>query len=153
MHLSAQTGLLNHFFIAPINLHQKRRFLRNDTYLKIQTSDSIRWLIYLNSSPRTQVQHFWKTDIFRFRVITWKWFNPRPAGPLDFPPPAGGGGAFERPPPPWSRLLVAVEKNKGSIRKLAKNHFEIISVIFGLRSKLRSPGVKIPKFSKTVFRQ
>ena len=25
-------------------------------------------------------------------------FNPRPAGPLDFPPPAGGGGAFERPP-------------------------------------------------------
>ena len=26
--------------------------------------------------------------------------NPRPAGPLDFPPPAGGGGgAFERPPP------------------------------------------------------
>ena len=24
-------------------------------------------------------------------------FNPRPAGPLDFPPPAGGG-AFERPP-------------------------------------------------------
>ena len=26
--------------------------------------------------------------------------NPRPAGPLDFPPPAGGGGggAFERPP-------------------------------------------------------
>ena len=26
-------------------------------------------------------------------------FNPRPAGPLDFPPPAGGGGAFERPPP------------------------------------------------------
>ena len=26
--------------------------------------------------------------------------NPRPAGPLDFPPPAGGGGAFERPPPP-----------------------------------------------------
>ena len=23
--------------------------------------------------------------------------NPRPAGPLDFPPPAGGG-AFERPP-------------------------------------------------------
>ena len=27
-------------------------------------------------------------------------FNPRPAGPLDFPPPAGGGGVFEHPPPP-----------------------------------------------------
>ena len=24
--------------------------------------------------------------------------NPRPAGPLDFPPPAGGGGVFEHPP-------------------------------------------------------
>ena len=30
---------------------------------------------------------------------TKKVINPRPAGPLDFPPPAGGG-AFERPPPP-----------------------------------------------------
>ena len=28
-----------------------------------------------------------------YRIV----FNPRPAGPLDFPPPAGGG-AFERPP-------------------------------------------------------
>ena len=31
--------------------------------------------------------------------ITISVYNPRPAGPLDFPPPAGGGGAFERPPP------------------------------------------------------
>ena len=29
--------------------------------------------------------------------------NPRPAGPLDFPPPAGGGGLEN--PPPLSRLL------------------------------------------------
>ena len=26
-------------------------------------------------------------------------FNPRPAGPLDFPPPAGGGGRLNAPPP------------------------------------------------------
>ena len=26
--------------------------------------------------------------------------NPRPAGPLDFPPPAGGGGRLNAPPPP-----------------------------------------------------
>ena len=25
--------------------------------------------------------------------------NPRPAGPLDFPPPAGGGGRLKAPPP------------------------------------------------------
>ena len=25
--------------------------------------------------------------------------NPRPAGPLDFPPPAGGGGRLNAPPP------------------------------------------------------
>ena len=31
--------------------------------------------------------------------VEWAHFNPRHAGPLDFPPPAGGGGAFERPPP------------------------------------------------------
>ena len=55
------------------------------------------------------------------KVNTWKifsddkcsrhtLFNPRPAGPLDFPPPAGGGGRLNAPP--WSRLLVAVEKNE-----------------------------------------
>ena len=26
--------------------------------------------------------------------------NPRPAGPLDFPPPAGGGGGRLNAPPP-----------------------------------------------------
>ena len=75
--------------------------------------------------------------------------NPRPDGPLDFPPPAGGGGCFNTPR--LSRLLRIVEQNGKRHSKLAKNHFEIISVIFWLRSKLRSPEVKIPKFSKTVF--
>ena len=36
--------------------------------------------------------------------------NPRPDGPLDFPPPAGG--VFEHPPPPrLSRLLRIVEQH------------------------------------------
>ena len=52
--------------------------------------------------------------------------NPRPAGPLDFPPPAGGGGVW-MPPPPWSRLLVAVEKNERQRSKAReksfRNHF------------------------------
>ena len=38
-----------------------------------------------------------KKVVCAFSTLT---INPRPAGPLDFPPPAGGGGgAFERPPP------------------------------------------------------
>ena len=59
----------------------------------------------------------------------WKYFsciNPRPAGPLDFPPPAGGGGGVWTPSP-WSRLLVAVEKNKRKRSKAReksfRNHF------------------------------
>ena len=53
--------------------------------------------------------------------------NPRPAGPLDFPPPAGGGGVFEHPPPRLSRLLRIVEQN-GKWRSKAReksfrNHF------------------------------
>ena len=53
-------------------------------------------------------------------------FNPRPAGPLDFPPPAGGGGGRLNAPP-WSRLLVAVEKNERQRSKAReksfRNHF------------------------------
>ena len=52
--------------------------------------------------------------------------NPRPAGPLDFPPPAGGGGRLNAPPP-WSRFLVAVEKNERQRSKAReksfRNHF------------------------------
>ena len=36
-------------------------------------------------------------DDLDFRAPQLLDINPRPAGPLDFPPPAGGG-AFERPP-------------------------------------------------------
>ena len=59
----------------------------------------------------------------------WKYFsyiNPRPAGPLDFPPPAGGGGGVWTPPR-LSRLLRIVEQN-GKRRSKAReksfrNHF------------------------------
>ena len=48
-------------------------------------------------------------------------------------------------PPSISAPAHRRTKRKTAI-KLAKNHFEIISIIFWLRSKLRSPGVTIPKF-------
>ena len=45
-------------------------------------------------------QYFRIMDISKIIIIILIFqLNPRPAGPLDFPPPAGGGGgAFERPP-------------------------------------------------------
>ena len=43
--------------------------------------------------------HFIHTNILNKNKSTiYNTLNPRPAGPLDFPPPAGGGGAFKRPP-------------------------------------------------------
>ena len=45
--------------------------------------------------------------------------------------------------------LLGVFEHPPSIS--APDNFEIISVIFWLRSKLRSPGVKIPKFFKNGF--
>ena len=41
----------------------------------------------------------WHCIFVVFLMVIGSLINPRPAGPLDFPPPAGGG-AFERPPPP-----------------------------------------------------
>ena len=41
---------------------------------------------------------FLLTELSNMEVLVITLINPRPAGPLDFPPPAGGGGAFERPP-------------------------------------------------------
>ena len=61
----------------------------------------------------------------------------------------GGGGVWTHLL--WSRFLVAVEKNERSRSKAREKHFEIISVIFWLRSKLRSPGVKIPKIFQNGF--
>ena len=51
--------------------------------------------------------------------------NPRPAGPLDFPPPAGGG-AFERPLPMISAPGSRREKQKAafeSSRKIISKSF------------------------------
>ena len=43
-----------------------------------------------------------------YRALPFQ-INPRPDGPLDFPPPDGGGGVFEHPR--LSRLLRIVEQN------------------------------------------
>ena len=52
--------------------------------------------------------------------------NPRPAGPLDFPPPAGGGGRLNAPPPMISAPGRRREKQKAafeSSRKIISKSF------------------------------
>ena len=78
--------------------------------------------------------------------------NPRPAGPLDFPPPAGEGGVWT-PLPMISAPGRRREKRKAAFESSRKIISKSFRSFFWLRSKLRSPGVKIPKFSKMVFRQ
>ena len=76
--------------------------------------------------------------------------NPRPAGPLDFPPPAGEG-AFERPPPIISAPGRRREKRKAafeSSRKIISKSFRSFFVSgqnWGLQ------GSKFKKFSKRFF--
>ena len=76
--------------------------------------------------------------------------NPRPDGPLDIPPSDGGGGVFEHPPSISAPAHRRIKRKTAfeSSRKIISKTFRSF---FWLRSKLRSPGVKIPKFSKTVF--
>ena len=62
----------------------------------------------------------------------------------------GGGGCLNTPR--LSRLLRIVEQNGKRRSKAREKSFRNhIGHFFWLRSKLRSPGVKIPKFSKMVF--
>ena len=71
--------------------------------------------------------------------------NPRPAGPLDFPPPAGGRGGGRSNAPPLSRLLVVVEKNERRRSKAREKSFRndfgnffaqvIIEITMGQNSK------------------
>ena len=54
-----------------------------------------------------------------------RYFNPRPDGPLDFPPPDGGGAL--KSPPPLSRLLGHVatrgKRHSKERQKPLRNHF------------------------------
>ena len=79
--------------------------------------------------------------------------NPRPDGPLDFPPPAGGGGGGVFEHPRLSRLQRIVEQNgkrhSKAREKSFRNHFGHFSA--QVKIEVTRPGVKIPKFSKTGF--
>ena len=78
----------------------------------------LRCCTYRRSNGSVCTMHVGTTRLSKLRL------NPRPAGPLDFPPPAGGR---LNAPSPWSRLLVAVEKNERQRSKAReksfRNHF------------------------------
>ena len=60
------------------------------------------------------------------------------AGPVLGATRAGPRGGCLNTPPLLTRLLTHVEEKEKSVRKLVKNHFETTSVIFSLRSAIRS---------------
>ena len=75
--------------------------------------------------------------------------NPRPAGPLDFPPPAGGGGCLNTPPPSISAPAHRRTKRKTafeSSRKIISKSFRSflaqvkIEVTRGQNSKIFQNG-------------
>ena len=79
-----------------------------------------------------------------------KLLNPRPAGPLDFPPPAGGGGAFERPPmisAPGRRR----EKRKAAFESSRKIISKSFRSFFGPGQNWGLQGSKFQNFPKRFF--
>ena len=77
-------------------------------------------------------------------------FNPRPAGPLDFPPPAGGGGAFECPPmisAPGRRR----EKRKAAFESSRKIISKSFRSFFGSGQNWSLQGSKFQNFPKRFF--
>ena len=76
--------------------------------------------------------------------------NPRPAGPLDFPPPAGGG-AFARPPmisAPGRRR----EKRKAAIESSRKIISKSFRSFFGSGQNWGHQGSKLQNFPKRFFK-
>ena len=76
--------------------------------------------------------------------------NPRPAGPLDFPPPAGGG-AFERPPPMISAPGRRREKRKAAFESSRKIISKSFRSFFGSGQNWGLQGSKFQNFPKRFF--
>ena len=107
-------------FHNPLTRHRDRNgggvaiYVRNNIPVKLTNRSGILWCWMGMVPPKNK----------RNNIV-----NPRPAGPLDFPPPAGGGGAFERPPPPPmisapGRCKRKNERQRSKAReKSFRNHF------------------------------
>ena len=76
--------------------------------------------------------------------------NPRPAGPLDFPPPAGGGGRLNAPPmisAPGRRR----EKRKAAFESSRKIISKSFRSFFGSGQNWGLQGSKFQNFPKRFF--
>ena len=79
-----------------------------------------------------------------------EYFNPRPAGPLDFPPPAGGGGVWT-PPPMISAPGRRREKRKAAFESSRKIISKSFRSFFGSGQNWGLQGSKFQNFPKRFF--
>ena len=78
-------------------------------------------------------------------------FNPRPAGPLDFPPPAGGGGGVWAPPPMISAPGCRRGKRKAAFESSRKIISKLFRSFFGSGQNWGHQGSKFQNFPKQFF--
>ena len=84
------------------------------------------------------------------RQLRIRWdspFNPRPAGPLDFPRPAGGG-VFEHPPPSISAPAHRRTKRKTAFESSRKIISKSFRSFFGSGQNWGHQGSKFQNFPK-----
>ena len=77
--------------------------------------------------------------------------NPRPAGPLDFPPPAGGGGVWTPPPPMISAPGRRREKRKAAFESSRKIISKSFQSFFSSGQNWGHQGPKFQNFPKRFF--
>ena len=77
--------------------------------------------------------------------------NPRPAGPLDFPPPAGGGGGRLNAPPMISAPGRRREKRKAAFESSRKIISKSFRSFFGSGQNWDLQGSKFQNFPKRFF--
>ena len=107
-------------------------FRRNDSTVQGFSTRATRWLSQL------------KTPCWRWDVS----FNPRPAGPLDFPPPAGGGGGVWTPPPSISAPAHRRTKRKTAFESSRKIISKSYRSFFGSGQNWGHQGSKFQNFPK-----
>ena len=93
--------------------------------------------------------NFFFVNILYYLLLIF-YFNPRPAGPLDFPPPAGGGGRLNAPPmisAPGRRR----EKRKAAFESSRKIISKSFRSFFGSGQNWGLQGSKFQNFPKRFF--
>ena len=80
--------------------------------------------------------------------MKYRLVNPRPAGPLDFPPPAGGGGVWTPPPPSISAPAHRRTKRKTAFETSRKIISKSFRSFFSSGQNWGHQGSKFQNFPK-----